>query len=1347
MVLLVLLIGAGFLGNYYAIPLFFGADFLFGSIAVLLVLYFYGLGWGLLAAVVVHGYTYFLWGHPYGFLNFISEALFVGLFLKKGYRNLLALDGAYWLLLGMPLAWFYHGVALHMDGTMASFIMLKQGVNGVFNAMLANLAICFPPVARLFRRPQYSGDISLQESLFNLLVMMVLLPTLLLTLVETRKVKENLEAGVVESLQSMSANLQVHLHSWFQQQVQVLQELAGLASMASMTPSSQLQRETEILQQAFPNFRTLQVENAAGCTIACVPKMDERGQSTLGQDFSERSWFKEAKAKKYLVVSAVLQSRGASFSPILIFSVPRIRENHFLGAASGSLDLTIVQKILQPYSWGRPTVITITDSQRQIIASTAPSRAPLQVWDRHQTGVCLQLKNHVCHWYPRDRSLPSMTHWQQSYYVLETSLGPELPWKLTIEIPVAPLQHTLYSIYVKNLTLMAILTGLALLVSLILSRWLTRPLAQLSQVTARLPEKLPEARKILWPSSSTLEINSLIAHTKSMACNLEENFNQLQRQSEKLSEANWELLQEVQERQRAEEALRASEERYRLLFNNVSDAVFVHEVSPEENMPGRIIEVNDIACQYLGYTREELLQMTIPQIDDPETIPNVPSIIKRLFTEKRILWEGLHLSKDGRKIPVEISNQLFHLDGKPLILSTVRNIEKRKRAEEALMSRQAELDGIFRSAPIGIGVLEDRVMKEVNNQVCAMTGYTREELLGKGARILYPTEEDFAWVARVTYQMIEKNGIGSVETRWQRQDGAIIDVRLTSVPLLPSGSSSEVLFTAIDITEHIKSDLAFRTLMESTLSITGQDYFNIVVNKLADWLDCEVALVGELEDSNTVKILAKLVDGDLSHGGFYHLQGTPCENVETKDFCLIPQDVRELYPQAENLTDLKANGYVGIPIRDSQNKVVGTLCALSRQKLIPPPRTKEVMHMMAVKSAAEIQRQRMAREKEDIESQLHQAQKMEAMGTLAGGIAHDFNNILGSIMGFTELTLQSIPRDSQEYYNLDQVLRAGERARDLVKQILVFSRRAAQEKRPLQASSIIKETLKLLRASLPTTIEIKEDLAAPAATVLADPTQFNQILMNLGANAAHAMRENGGLLEVKLQEVSLDHSDLLQHPELTPGPYVMLSVSDTGQGMDQETMGRIFDPFFTTKEVGEGTGMGLAVVHGIVKSGGGEITVASRPAEGTTFTILLPKITGEVAPAAAVLPPLPTGHESILFVDDEKMLADLTREMLKKLGYEVVAQTSSLEALKFFQAQPEKFDLVITDQTMPHMTGMQLAQECRHLRPDIPIILCTGFSEKVSLANVKAAGINDLLMKPFVMRNLAATIRKVLEKK
>jgi Cache domain len=366
------------------------------------------------------------------------------------------------------------------------------------------------------------------------MVMLVLVPALLLTMLETRKEKESLEANVVEDLQSLSANLQFHLHFWFQQHVQAVQELAGLAGISPMIPAPQLQNEIEILQQAFPNFYGLHVENAVGRSIAFSPKVNEKGESTIGHDFSDRPWFKEAKAKQQLVVSEVFQGRATVFSPILVFSVPILRENHWLGTATGVLDLGIVQKILQPYSLGKPMFITLSDSQGKIIASTAPERAPMQFWDRKKIGAFRPLNPSMYHWYPDDPKLPFMTRWKQSFYVQEILLGPQLPWKLTIEVPVAPLQSALYAIYVKNLTIMAILTALALLFSLLLSRWLTRPLVQLSQVTANLPEKLSGAQNLDWPVSSSLEINALIANSKSMAHTLEENFHNLQVQADEL---------------------------------------------------------------------------------------------------------------------------------------------------------------------------------------------------------------------------------------------------------------------------------------------------------------------------------------------------------------------------------------------------------------------------------------------------------------------------------------------------------------------------------------------------------------------------------------------------------------------------------------------------------------------------------------------------------------------------------------------------------------------------------------------------------------------------------------------
>jgi len=384
---------------------------------------------------------------------------------------------------------------------------------------------------------------------------------------------------------------------------------------------------------------------------------------------------------------------------------------------------------------------------------------------------------------------------------------------------------------------------------------------------------------------------------------------------------------------------------------------------------------------------------------------------------------------------------------------------------------------------------------------------------------------------------------------------------------------------------------------------------------------------------------------------------------------------------------------------------------------------------------------------QQLESQLQRAERMEAIGTLAGGIAHDFNNILGAIMGYTELARMDMPETSRAAAKLDEVLKAGTRAKELVRQILTFSRQTKKEAKPLEVSLVVKEALKLLRASIPTTIEIRKKIATGPNIVMADPTQIHQIVMNLCTNAAQAMRETGGILTIELTGVEIDIATAHQYVGLEPGPYVRISISDTGKGMDPQVRERIFDPFFTTKDPGKGTGLGLSVVHGIVKACKGAITVYSEIGKGSTFHVYLRKIESMKAPEPEKVEALSTGTECILFVDDEEALARLGKETLRELGYDAVCRTSSIEALEAFRAQPERFDLVITDQTMPNMTGKDLAKEIMAIRPGIPVIVCTGYSQVFSEEEANDIGISAFLMKPVSIRELGKTIRQVLDKK
>ncbi|WP_028584228.1 ATP-binding response regulator [Desulfogranum mediterraneum] len=397
------------------------------------------------------------------------------------------------------------------------------------------------------------------------------------------------------------------------------------------------------------------------------------------------------------------------------------------------------------------------------------------------------------------------------------------------------------------------------------------------------------------------------------------------------------------------------------------------------------------------------------------------------------------------------------------------------------------------------------------------------------------------------------------------------------------------------------------------------------------------------------------------------------------------------------------------------------------------------------------ERKREEEKRVKLEEQLRQTQRLEAIGTLAGGIAHDFNNLLSPILGYSEMVQQEQPQESRDWQRLQLVINAGYRAKDLVQQVLTFSRVGEYQRQPISVHHILKEALKLLRASIPATVKFSLDIKDVSSVVYADPTQIHQLIVNLCTNAAQAMQESGGILGISSTAVEVAQDDgQVAGLALTPGRYLRLEVSDTGYGMDRPTLERIFEPYFTTRKNGKGTGLGLAIVHGIVKSHGGHITVHSEPGEGTTFQVYLPRVCSEdieaAAPGSEKKKALPQGNERLLVVDDEKLVAELYKETLQELGYTVTAMSDSKKALAAYQSSPDDFDLVLTDQTMPDLTGAELAAEIVNIRPGTPVILCSGYSGKDSENRVKELGISSFLVKPVSSKVLATTIRKILDK-
>jgi nitrogen-specific signal transduction histidine kinase/ActR/RegA family two-component response regulator len=384
-------------------------------------------------------------------------------------------------------------------------------------------------------------------------------------------------------------------------------------------------------------------------------------------------------------------------------------------------------------------------------------------------------------------------------------------------------------------------------------------------------------------------------------------------------------------------------------------------------------------------------------------------------------------------------------------------------------------------------------------------------------------------------------------------------------------------------------------------------------------------------------------------------------------------------------------------------------------------------------------------EMNNLEMRLQQAQKMEAIGSLASGIAHDFNNILFPIVGLSEILMDDLPPESNEHQNVVQIYKAGNRGSDLVQQILAFSRQSEQKKMPIRVQQILKEVMKLSRSIIPADINITQDIQSDCSLVQADATQIHQIAMNLVTNAYHAVESKSGKISVRLREVEIGFGQLPES-DLLPGRYAVLSVSDTGIGIEPAIMPKIFEPYFTTKEPGKGTGLGLAVVYGIAREHHGDIKAYSELGKGTTFNVYLPIMThAERSVSIAGKNKFTTGHERILLVDDDEAIAKLEKQMLERLGYKVTMRLNSLEALEAFKTKPDLFDLVVSDMTMPNITGDRLARELIAIRPDIPIIICTGFSERLDQEKAENIGVKGLLMKPIIKADMAKMVRKVLD--
>jgi PAS domain S-box-containing protein len=675
----------------------------------------------------------------------------------------------------------------------------------------------------------------------------------------------------------------------------------------------------------------------------------------------------------------------------------------------------------------------------------------------------------------------------------------------------------------------------------------------------------------------------------------------------------------------------------------------------------------------------------------------------------KINYEEPQIRPDGSQAWLITSKvPMFDRDGQVIgVLGTYEDITERKRGEEALRKSEERYrrvienmgDVFYRTDKRGVIVM-------ASPSAAGVLGYDSiDELQGKPVENfwMHPDErEEFM-------RSIRKDGVvRDREITLKKKDGSPLSGSVTST--LSKDDQGNILGVEgifRDITERKRAEEE-RMRMATVIEQAAEGIIITDTKWIIDYVNPAFTTMTGYEDTEAIGEHLRILKSDKHDRAFY------------RD---IRKTLTEGHVWSGRLTNKKKDGSLyetevtASPVRNQSGAIINYVS-------IYRDITRQVK----------------------LEMDLRQSQKMEAIGTLAGGIAHDFNNILTAIVGHAEIARFTLEEANPVHRNLDQVLQASARAADLVKRILAFSRQTEQRRQPVPIVSIVREALKLLRPSLPTTIEIRDEisLSPEDGVIFADPTEIHQVLINLCTNAAYAMRASGGVLLIRLSYSAVDGCRHSPHPDLKPGRYVCLAVSDTGHGIEPAVMEKIFDPYFTTKMTGEGTGLGLSVVRGIVRAYGGAIIVESTPGKGTTFNVFLRSMEKQIPTGTEARESLCVGAERILFVDDEAILAELGQELLGSLGYKVVTKTNSFEALETFRTDPQGFDLVITDMTMPGLRGEELAREIIALRPGMPIILCTGYSELINETQAREMGISEFVMKPYMAANLADTIRKAL---
>ncbi len=877
--------------------------------------------------------------------------------------------------------------------------------------------------------------------------------------------------------------------------------------------------------------------------------------------------------------------------------------------------------------------------------------------------------------------------------------------------------------------------------------------------------------------------------------NTESEYSDLQNKLAALESENLRLKQEIEKKENVEKARVENEQVPGYLAESLPISIF------ETDSEGNLVYVNQNWLKQFGYSQKDFEQRIIAAdlfspADRRGAMVDMSIVLKEIKPHHS---EYIFIRKDSSPFPGILQCTYVVRGGEVTGLAgAIIDITERKHAEEMLRHSEERMRSIIQAAPVGLGVVSNRIIMDVNDCLCEMVGYAKEELIGNNVKILYISDDEYERVGLEMYGQLEAHGTGTVEARGKRKDGEVLHMMLGVTPIDPANLSTGITFTAVDITERVRTEealekriMALTQPMDKAEGILFEELFNIEdIQRLQDEfakatgtaslithpdgtpitkpgnftylcgniirrsdkgrMNCQAsdAAIGKHDPRGPI-VQPCLSAGLWNAGASITVGGKHIANWligQVRDETQTEESMREYARKIEVDEETFVEAFRKVPAMPQERfrVIAQTLFNIAGQLSTTAYQNVQQARFISERNRAE-------KEKEKLQTQLRQAEKMEAIGTLAGGISHDFNNLLQAIISSTQFILFDAEQDSPVYAKLKDILSASERARELIQQLLFFSRKLETRKKKINLNQMIEQTVVLLERTIPKMIDIQMHLDQELWSVNADPLQIEQILLNLGSNAADSMPD-GGQLIVETKNVIVDEEFLNVHVEADHGAYVLINVSDTGHGMDQETIEHVFEPFFTTKEVGKGTGLGLASAYGIVKNHGGFMTCYSEVGQGTIFKIYLP-ITEQAAAEADIdeskevgVEQPAGGTETILLVDDEEAIRQLISQLLERFGYTVLTASSAEEALETYIDKPREIDLVIMDIGMPGMGGHKGSEEIVRFDPEAKVIIASGYSTNSQEKKALEAGALGYIGKPYRLTDLLEKVRAVFNR-